>query len=77
MAGLAKDTAVKPRRRQRRARGAQRLASALARRASRGRPGGVIASPRALQSINPMPFRQKPELPSGLHPTRGSMQFLH
>ena len=43
MAGLANDTAVEPRRRQRRARVAQRLASALARCASRGRPGGVIA----------------------------------
>lgn len=44
MAGLANDTAVQPRRRQRRARVAERLASALARCASRGRPGGVIAS---------------------------------
>ena len=44
MAGLANDTAVQPRRRQRRARVAQRLASALARCASRGRPGGVIAA---------------------------------
>lgn len=41
MAGLANDTAVEPRRR---ARVAERLASALARCASRGRPGGVIAS---------------------------------
>ena len=46
MAGLANDTAVQPRRRQRRARVAERLASALARRASRGRPGGVIARPQ-------------------------------
>jgi hypothetical protein len=44
MAGLANDTAVQPRRRQRRARVAERLATALARCASRGRPGGVIAS---------------------------------
>ena len=44
MAGLANDTAVQPRRRQRCARVAERLASALARCASRGRPGGVIAS---------------------------------
>ena len=43
MAGLANDTAFKPRRHQRRARVAERLASALARCASRGRPGGVIA----------------------------------
>ena len=43
MAGLANDTAVEPRRRQRRARVAQRLASALARCASRGKTGGVIA----------------------------------
>ncbi|WP_186471719.1 hypothetical protein [Synechococcus sp. BMK-MC-1] len=47
MTGLANDTAVEPRRRLRRARVAQRLASALARCASRGRPGGVIASPMA------------------------------
>lgn len=47
MAELANDIADKPRRRQRRARGAQRLASALARCASRGRPGGVIASSMA------------------------------
>ena len=47
MAVLANDTAVQPRRRQRRARVAQRLASALVRCASRGRPGGVIASPMA------------------------------
>ena len=47
MAGLANDTAVKRRRRLHRARGAQRLASALARRASRGRTGGVIASAMA------------------------------
>ena len=46
MAVLANDIAVKPRRGQRCARGAQRLASALARRASRGRPGGVIARPQ-------------------------------
>jgi hypothetical protein len=50
MAGLAKDTAVQPQRRQRRARVAQRLASALARCASRGRPGGVIA--RALKCLH-------------------------
>jgi hypothetical protein len=47
MAVLANDTAVKPRRRQRRARGAERSAatrvSPCAVRASRGRPGGVIA----------------------------------
>ena len=44
MAGLANDTTDTPRRRMHRARGAQRLASALARCASRGRRGGVIAS---------------------------------
>lgn len=43
MAGLANDITDTHRRRQRRARGAQRLASALARCASRGRTGGVIA----------------------------------
>ena len=47
MAGLANDTAVKHWRRLRRARGAERLASALARCASQGRPGGVIANPVA------------------------------
>jgi hypothetical protein len=40
----------------------ERLASALARRARGGRPGGVIASATALQSINPMPSRPRPEL---------------
>ena len=47
MAGLVNDTTDTPRRRLHRARGAQRLASALARCASRGRTGGVIASAMA------------------------------
>jgi hypothetical protein len=55
MAGLANDTTDTPRRRQRRARVAQRLASALARCASRGRTGGVIASAQGslLVSLSP------------------------
>ena len=55
MDGLANDTAVQPRRRLHRARGAQRLASALARCASRGRTGGVIARPqgRLFVSLSP------------------------
>jgi hypothetical protein len=48
MAGLANDTAVKPRCDQQRAWVAQRLASALARCAHRGRAGGVIASAHGL-----------------------------
>ena len=51
MAGLANDTAVQHRRRQHRARVAQRLASALAWCASRGRPGGVIARPQVVSLI--------------------------
>ena len=66
MAELANDTAAEPRRRQRRARGAERLASALARCASRGRPGGVIARPQGLPSksrLNPHPPRALPGRP--------------
>ena len=55
MAGLANDTAVEPRRRQRRARVAQRLASALARCASRARPGVVIASAQGRLTDLPNP----------------------
>ena len=66
MAGLANDTAVEPRRRQRRARVAQRLASALARCASRGRPGGVIARAQGLpisSRLNPHPPQVLPGRP--------------
>ena len=58
MAGLANDTAVQPRRRQRRARVAERLASALARCASRGRPGGVIARAQGRRPVPLSPFRE-------------------
>ena len=58
MAGLANDTAVEPRRRQRRARVAERLASALARCASRGRPGGVTARPQGRRPVPLSPFRE-------------------
>ena len=54
---LANDTAVKHWRRLRRARGAERLASALARCASQGRPGGVIARAQGL----PPTSRLKPQ----------------
>ena len=57
MAGLANDTTDTPRRRQRRARVAQRLASALARCASRGRPGGVIASAHGRLLVGFLPWR--------------------
>jgi hypothetical protein len=63
MAGLANDTTDTPRRRLRRARGAQRLVSALARCASRGSPGGVIARAQGLPQIsrlNPHPSQASP-----------------
>ena len=66
MAGLANYTAVEPRRRQRCARVAQRLASALARCASRGRPDGVIARAQGLPTINrlnPQPYQVLPGRP--------------
>ncbi len=53
MAGLANDTAVQPRHGQRQARGAKRLASALAWCASRGKPGGVIARHPAVPPFCP------------------------
>jgi hypothetical protein len=66
MAGLANETAVEPRRRQRRARVAKRLATALARCASRGRPGGVFASAQGLPTssrLNPHPPQVLPGRP--------------
>jgi hypothetical protein len=66
MAGLANDTAFQPRRRQRRARVAQRLASTLARCASRSRPGRVIARAQGLPTsskLNPHPPQVLPGRP--------------